>query len=1084
MPAMTFEPGSRVRIPQRPDLPGYVRIELAMPTGDGWQLFVEEPTGGFQKVELTREQSMACEILIQDGGGAATAVLAGLWTAWMGAATTGARSAAFASSPLTPYAHQMNAVYGAMLPQPNLRFLLADEPGTGKTIMAGMYLREMQRLGFIRRALVVAPAHLVTKWQADFERFFGGGLRPITAQTVREHALETGHDLWIVSLDLAAVNPAVQAAIHPDRAGWDAVVFDEAHRLTPTAASYYQAGELLALNTPRALFMTATPHRGKEWLFRALLHLVDPDVYPPVAANEESTRAAKPGRVHFLRRMKEDLVDFDGVTKLFKGRRAANETVPLNPTEADFYAQALDLVDRFFPANAVPLGRMVYGKRAASSLYALAETLKRRRDGMGSAMPAAAALEADPDGDDPSKAEEAKVIVESSRAAKQERKEINGLLARLEPLLADPRLPVSKWDPLVLTCLGANGIKPGNGEQAVVFTEYADTADWLVRALTAGGFTARRYSGRDLHPVRDAVRDGFARGDFQILVSTDAGNEGIDLQTAHVLVNWDIPWSLVRLEQRMGRIHRIGQTRDVELYNLIATETREGDVLEVLLRNFVTAANQLDGRMFDSLSLVGELVGLTDDRLTEVLSAAFGDDQQRAEALIAVQAVTSARLEDAAKQAAAQEAALRSAVDIAAAVAALQDEQLDRINPAIVEAFLARIADGGSANVAPHAAGEGIFTLTLPGGESLPREFAPPGSPRPGSAAVVATSGTALIAARKASADVSEVINLGPSDPPFQSLVALCAERLAPAMFRGGTLVDESNATDYDLFCYRSDVTEAGGKRKGTWSCLVRVDAAGARPVRWEMLANLRPGTGAAGPPHPARLNDAYGRATIAAREEQERRAHALDAWLAVADRELKRLPDQLTDGIRDRATRIAERRRLEATTARRLADLREMSQVTIGEPRQLTWAHVSAAAPAPEPTEKDSERISMTHVAKVLRDQGFAVADVHTEDRGYDLHASRGREQRLVEVKGVWQTASSSGISMTGNEVLIATQHGRDYVLYVVDQCQDGTGVLYGVYPDPARTFADLSTGTVIAHVPGSALKAAREKEESVTCG
>ena len=330
---------------------------------------------------------------------------------------------------------------------------------------------------------------------------------------------------------------------------------------------------------------------------------------------------------------------------------------------------------------------------------------------------------------------------------------------------------------------------------------------------------------------------------------------------------------------------------------------------------------------------------------------------------------------------------------------------------------------------------------------------------------------------------MSEVISLGPSDPPFQSLVTLCAERLAPAMFRGGTLVDESSATDYDLFCYRSDVSEAGGKRKGTWSCLVRVDTAGARPVRWELLANLRPGTGSAGPPHPARVNDAQGRATIAAREEQERRAHALDAWLAVADRELKRLPDQLTDGIRDRTTRIAERRRLEVTTARRLDDLRKMSQVTIGEPGQLAWAHVSAAAPKPEPTEKDSERISMTHVAKVLREQGFAVADVHTEDRGYDLHASRGREQRLVEVKGVWQNASSQGISMTGNEVLIATQHGRDYVLYVVDHCQDGTGILYGVYPDPARTFTDVSAGTVIVHVPGSALKAAREDEESVTC-
>src|SRR5258708_490715 len=258
---MTFEPGSRVRIPHRPDLPGHVRVDVAMPTADGWQLFVEEPMGHFHKVVLTRGEAAACETLTEDGGGDSTAVLAGLWTAWMKAASAGARSAALASSPLKPYAHQMNAVYGAMLPQPSLRFLLADEPGTGKTIMAGMYLREMQRLGFVGRALVVAPAHLVTKWQADFERFFGGGLRKITAQTVREHALETDHDLWIVSLDLVAVNPAVQAAIHPDRAGRAVVGFDEAHPLPPPALSYYQADALLALNPPRTLLMTANPPR-------------------------------------------------------------------------------------------------------------------------------------------------------------------------------------------------------------------------------------------------------------------------------------------------------------------------------------------------------------------------------------------------------------------------------------------------------------------------------------------------------------------------------------------------------------------------------------------------------------------------------------------------------------------------------------------------------------------------------------------------------------------------------------------------------------------------------------------------------
>jgi len=1080
---VTFEPGKRVLVPHRPDLSGHVRIEMASRVDGGWLLFVEQDSGTFAKVELTDAQAAACEVLSEDGSGDSKALLAGLWTAWMRAAGSGARSAVLASSPLKPYAHQMNAVYGAMLPQPRLRFLLADEPGTGKTIMAGLYLREMQRLGFVRTALIVVPAHLVTKWQADFERFFGGGLRAITAQTVREHGLESGHDLWVVSLDLLSVNAAVQDAVHPDRMGWDAVVFDEAHRLTPTAVGYYQAGQMLALNTPRALLMTATPHRGKEWLFRALLHLVDPDVYPAVESNKEPSRNVKPGRVHFLRRMKEDLVDFDGTTKLFKGRHAENHSVPLTPVEAEFYAEALDLVDRYFPAVAVPLGKMVYGKRAASSLWSLAETLKRRRDGMGTTMPSAAAHDADPDGDDPAKADEARVVHEGSKSAKAEKREINALLDRLQPLVGDMDQPASKWDPLVLTCLGRNGIKPGNGEQAVVFTEYADTADWIVKRLLHEGFTARRYSGRDNHHTRDDTRDAFARRDFQILVSTDAGNEGIDLQTAHVLVNYDIPWSLVRLEQRMGRIHRVGQTRDVELYNLIATDTREGEVLEVLLGNFVTAANQLDGRMFDSLSLVAELVDLDDDALGKMLAATFGDDEQRARALAAVGAVTASRLADAAKHADDQERALKTSVDISQAVAALKDEQLDRINPAIVEAFLRRAADGEAIRISPHAAGDGMFTLALPDGSTLPKEFAPPGERKAGTTALVATSGKSLADARASGAAVADAVNLGPSDPPYKALVGLCADRLAPAMFRGGALVDETSSTDYDLFAYEADLSEAGGRRKGTWSALVRVDSAGARPMRWENLANLVPATTPAGPPHPGRAHDAQTRARMAANEEQTRRTQALDAWLRVAERELDVLPNQLTNDITDRDARIAERSRLKTMTAQRLADLRQMSEVHIGQPRQVAWARVTAAAPPVDPTETDSERISSDLVAEHLRDQGFAVSDVHTEGRGYDLHANRGREQRLVEIKGVWRAASSQGISLTANEILIATQHGKDYWLYVVDQCHDGTGNLYGVYPDPVRAFGDLSTRQVIVHVPGSALKAARDTEEHAPC-
>jgi hypothetical protein len=380
-----------------------------------------------------------------------------------------------------------------------------------------------------------------------------------------------------------------------------------------------------------------------------------------------------------------------------------------------------------------------------------------------------------------------------------------------------------------------------------------------------------------------------------------------------------------------------------------------------------------------------------------------------------------------------------------------------------VEAFLRRAADGGAIKVSPHAAGDGMFTLALPDGTPLPPEFASPGERKAGTTALVATSGQSLAQARASGAAVADTVNLGPSDPPYKALVALCADALAAAMFRGGALVDQTSSTDYDLFAFEADLTEAGGRRTSTWSCLVRVDSAGARPVRWEMLANLTP-------------VDTPG-------DEQSRRAQALDEWLHVAQRELDLLPNELTDDISDRDTRIAERNRLRDTTAQRLADLRQMSEVSIGEPRQVGRARVTAAAPALDPTEADSERISMDLVAEQLREKGYSVADVHTEGRGYDIHASHGREQRLIEVKGVWHAASSQGISLTANEVLIATQHGRDYWLYVVDQCHDGKGGLYGSYPDPVRTFGDLTNGHVIVHVPGSALKAARDTKEHATC-
>ncbi len=982
----------------------------------------------------------------------------------MDAAATNAETSAMAAMPLKPFAHQTTAVYGAMLPQPMLRFLLADEPGTGKTIMAGLYIREMQRLGLVRRALIVCPANLASKWVDDFARLLGGGLRQITAATIREDALNS-NDLWVVSLELASVNPAVQDALRPDKAGWDLVVFDEAHRLTPTAAGFHQVGRLLAKNTPRALLMTATPHRGKEWLFRHLLHLVDPNIYPdPGGDPNVALSALRPGPIHFLRRMKEDLVDYDGKTRLFKGRTAHNHNVALSQAEFGYYQAALDMVEQFFPPGAQPLARMVYGKRAASSLFALAETLRRRSTSMGQLSEAEAALIAESSGEgDESEVDEAKVVHTASTSTRAERTAIKALIERIDATVADPGWQPSKWRRMTDDCLAKHEILPGNGEQAVVFTEYADSAQWIADRLRAEGYSAQMYSGRQSKPDRDEVRKAFMRREFQVIVTTDAGNEGIDLQAAHVLVNYDIPWSLVRLEQRMGRIHRVGQTREVFLYNLVATDTREGDTLLRLLDNFVTAANELHGQMFDSLSAVAEITGVDYDRwLTDL----YGNDEAKKEAAKdAARAVHAQELARAARQVRDNERRLASQVDAVAALTLLQRDLFARINPAIVEAYLDRLSAAGVLAVTPTAAGPGFRRLAAEQGVL-------PASLGGRNQAHVATSGEAVLAA-EGNIDIGDTITLGPGEPAFTDLIGMADRVLAEDLYRSGAAEDPTSLTPYDLYAYEATMTESDGKRASVWATLVKVDDGGnARAVRWETLANLVPTTAAGTAAHPAR----QGRALEVARQVAEttvaEHRRVRSDWFAQARRDLNNLPVSLTEDIVERNTRVALRRQFQEQTGARVAELQRLTEVALTEPKLVGRIRVLAAADEGVQAEIDAEMVSMRYVQRLLVEDGWVVDDVHTEGRGYDLEARRHQRIRHVEVKGVLDSAASNGIRMTGNEVLIATQHRGEYWLYVIDQCADGVGRFFGAYADPATLFSTDMTGDAIFRVPGSTLK------------
>ena len=1096
--------GQRVQLPGQT---GLVVVRGIEQRTDGLDLFVakDAASGDVRMESLTPSQADRVQVVDEDGRAAPEVVLAGLWNEWMLGAVRSARSTVLASTILKPYPHQMEAVYGHMLTQPLLRFLLADEPGTGKTIMSGLWLREAQRLGLAKRALIVCPAHLVIKWKADFKRFFGQDLREVTAETIRQRALAgSGDDLWIVSLNLASMNKPLRDALHPDKAGWDAIIFDEAHRMTPTAETFHRVGKELSASVPHAVFLTATPHRGDEWYFRELLHLVDPDVFPTSSEPDsglprrrradqqesKSTAPLTPGPLHFLRRMKEELVDYDSESLLFKEREAVNVKVRMNPTEQRFHDRALELVLTYLPVKGRALAAMVYGKRAASSLYALAETLRRRSTKMGTGDVSVADSLDDSDEDDES---EERIVAAASLDAKAERQAISEVLAELEPLVDPARLAldelnVSKWEPMIER-LTENGINPGSGRQLVVFTEYADTADWLIRAFKDTGFTAERYSGADNHNERAAIQARFMGGQFEVIVSTDAGNEGIDLQVANVLVNWDIPWSLVRLEQRMGRIHRIGQKHKVKLYNMVALGTREGDAHERLLDRLIEAANELDGRMFDSLNAIMERVESdTTQGTCESLLRLFYDSSPSVASegdWPSLEEIQRARDEYFAELRASS-----TKVDAAAANAARHDDYLARVNPIIVERFLTRIAKGELLRCERAPMGDdGFFYLSVSPtvhGWTLPTSLP-------------SSNGTTLVATRadtrqKAIDDgherAADTIMLGPSDPALTTLVMGLRERVEPEMWQGAVLADSSAREDYTLFVYECDITEGSEghkpkhrQRKSTLSWLIRVAASGeTRCVSWDTLPNLTAAQDLV--PVPLASEDAqaaHQQAVEAADKERSRRAERLDAWVEQLRKQLLRLPNALTDLIPDRDTKLTQRNKIKATIATRIEDAKTAAQVVRGEPQRIGWAHVVAVRHDDDDStedDADSEAVSMRLVTNRLTTQGWKVSDVHTEGHGYDLYAERGSEQRCIEVKGRTGSASSVGVRLTGGELARASQLGDEYWLYVVEKCFDGEGRLYGAWQNPAETFRDSFTDVSIVRLAGSQLKAALDKQ------
>jgi SNF2 family DNA or RNA helicase len=546
-------------------------------------------------------------------------------------------------SDIDPLPHQITAVYQEMLSRQPLRFLLADDPGAGKTIMTGLFIKELILRGDLKRCLIVSPGSLVDQWQDELYRKFNIKFDILTND--RLEGAVTGNafletSLCIARLDKLARNEELQEKLK--LTDWDLVVCDEAHKMSAhywadeiKYTKRFNLGRLLSNLTRHFLLLTATPHNGKEADFRLFLSLIDSDRFEGTART--SHQSLETGDI-MRRLVKEELLKFDG-TPLFPERRAETVTYTLADNEARLYSEVTAYVREEFNRadqlnnerkNTVGFALTTLQRRLASSPEAIYQSLKRRKERLKNRLDeerlaqrglagrinwsGTAVLREDDDDDDYSSEEfeerEEKVTDQATAATTISELEAEiEVLKRLESLAVQVRHSDEdrKWRELssLLRDSRLMSRPDGSREKLIIFTEHRDTLTYLtnkIRSLLANEKAVVNIHGGLGREERRKAEELFKQDkDACILVATDAAGEGINLQRAHLMVNYDIPWNPNRLEQRFGRIHRIGQLEVCHLWNMVADGTREGMVFEILFRKLEIEKEALGGKVFDIL---------------------------------------------------------------------------------------------------------------------------------------------------------------------------------------------------------------------------------------------------------------------------------------------------------------------------------------------------------------------------------------------------------------------------------------------------------------------------------------------------
>jgi len=1052
------------------------------------------------------------------------------------------------TSVVDPLPHQITAVYESMLPRQPLRFLLADDPGAGKTIMAGLLIKELIARGDLQRCLIVCPGSLAEQWQDELYRRFHLPFEILTNDKLE--AARTGNwfletNLIIARLDKLSRNEDVQQKLQAPDCRWDLVVCDEAHKMSATVfggetkyTKRYRLGQLLATLTRHFLLMTATPHNGKEADFQLFMALLDGDRFEGRYRDGVHTSDVS----DLMRRMvKENLLKFDG-TPLFPERIAYTVPYRLSPPEEHLYKAVTDYVREEFNraealendkrAGTVGFALTILQRRLASSPEAIYQSLRRRRERLESRLrelevfqrggqaaqifdPVVRALDAE-DVEDLDEAPEDEVeaaeeeILDQATAASTitELKAEIATLQGLESLALGVRRSGmdTKWRELgsllgeIFTSVaipnridepqapyGSGEIprpKPSPHQKLVIFTEHRDTLNYLDSRITT--LLGRNEAVVIIHggigrEERLKVQESFKHDPkVQVLLATDAAGEGINLQRAHLMVNYDLPWNPNRLEQRFGRIHRIGQTEVCHLWNLVADDTREGDVYRKLLEKLEQARQSLGGQVFDVLGRLQFEGKSLRDLLIEAIRHG-----EKPEVKAYLTTVLDTALDRGHLQSLLEDRALaHDAMDVSRVHRIREDmerAEARRLQPHYIESFFHEAFQrlGGSSKQREPRRYEvthvpapvrnrdrliGIGEPVLPRYERIAFEKS-----------LVAPQGEPLAAF------------VCPGHPLLDSVIDLTLERHRDLLKRGTVLVDEGDpgTTPRVLFYLEhaiqdASLTRAGERRVVSKRLLyVDLDADGnTRHVHYAPYLDYRPL--AQGEPGVDEILARPECAWINRELEQKAQGHAVvhvvpehlaevkDGKLALIAKTEAAVKDRLTKEItywdhRAEQLKLQEqagrpnarlnsgeaRKRadnLQARLQKRLMDLKLEAQISplppvilggllvipMGLLAAMTGKTVTSPT-SPIDTQASAAR-ARAIVMEIERNLGFEPTDREFEKLGYDIESrvpGTGK-LRFVEVKG--RVSGAQTITVTRNEILYSLNKPDDFILAIVE--------------------------------------------------